>query len=63
MKCYVTKNKEGIRLTIAAVSADEDIVGTPTFEQVLEGEDFLGIPYLALLDLCNKPQPAEISIP
>lgn len=63
MKCYVTKNKKGVRLTIAAVSADETIVGTPSFEQVLEGEDFLGMPYLTLLDLCNKPQPVELPIP
>lgn len=60
MKCFVTKNEKGIRLTVAAVSEDGELVGTPTFEQIAEGENFANLKYSVLLEACDKPQPVDL---
>lgn len=62
MRCFVTKNEQGIKLTIAAVSEDGKIVGTPSFEQIPEGSPFAGIAYAVFLAASKKPQPTEIPL-
>ena len=62
MRCFVTRNEKGIRLTIAAVSKNGEIVGTPLFEQIAEGESFAGVDYAVFLEASKKPQPTELPL-
>ncbi len=60
MKCYVTKNKTGVSLTVAPVSDDGETIGTPQTVQVAEGENLANIKYSVLLEACDKPQPVDL---
>lgn len=62
MRCFVTKHEKGISLTFAAVSEDGKIVGTPSFEEIPEGESFAGIAYAVFLAASKKPQPTDIPL-
>lgn len=60
MRCFITKNKLGVSLTVAPVSQDGKTLGTPQTVQVAEGENLSNVKYSVLLEACDKPQPVDL---